>query len=62
MVRRIFFLSLLLILISILSAQNHSQSEANFDIIIKNGRIIDGSGNPWYYADVGIKGETISAI
>lgn len=25
-----------------------------FDILIKNGRLIDGSGNSWYYADVGI--------
>lgn len=25
-----------------------------FDILIKNGRIIDGAGNSWYYGDVGI--------
>lgn len=24
------------------------------DILIKNGRIIDGTGNPWYYGDVAI--------
>lgn len=24
------------------------------DIVIKNGRIIDGTGNPWYYGDVAI--------
>jgi len=34
----------------------------NFDIIIKNGRIIDGTGNPWYRADVGIVGERIQEI
>lgn len=62
MVQRIFFVSLLFVLIAILSAQNHSQSEADFDIIIKNGRIIDGSGNPWYTADVGIEGDSIAAI
>src|SRR5215813_563764 len=33
-----------------------------FDILIKNGRIIDGSGNPWYAADVGIRGDRIAAI
>lgn len=25
-----------------------------YDLVIRNGRIIDGSGNPWYYADVAI--------
>ncbi|MBO1004813.1 N-acyl-D-amino-acid deacylase family protein [Pseudogracilibacillus auburnensis] len=24
------------------------------DVLIKNGRIVDGSGNPWFYGDVGI--------
>jgi N-acyl-D-amino-acid deacylase len=33
-----------------------------FDILLKNGRIIDGSGNPWYWADVGIRGDRIAAI
>ena len=27
----------------------------NFDIIIKNGKIINGTGNPWYYGEIGIK-------
>ena len=33
-----------------------------FDIVIKNGKIIDGTGNPWYRADIGIKGGRISKI
>lgn len=33
-----------------------------FDILLKNGRIIDGTGNPWYAADVGIRGDRIAAI
>ncbi len=33
-----------------------------FDIIIRGGRIIDGSGSPGYYDDVGIRGEQIAAI
>ncbi len=31
-------------------------------MIIKNGKIIDGSGNPWYTADIGIKGKFIKKI
>jgi N-acyl-D-amino-acid deacylase len=33
-----------------------------FDVVILNGHIIDGSGNPWYSADVGIRGDRIAAI
>jgi dihydroorotase/N-acyl-D-amino-acid deacylase len=33
-----------------------------FDIIIKNGHIIDGSGNPWYATDVAVRGDRIVAI
>ena len=33
-----------------------------FDIIIRGGRIIDGSGSPWYYGDIGIRGERINTI
>lgn len=29
-------------------------AQQHFDIVIKNGKIIDGSGNPWYYGDIGI--------
>jgi N-acyl-D-amino-acid deacylase len=32
------------------------------DILIRNGVIVDGSGNPWYYSDLAIKGDTIVAI
>src|ERR1700722_16576129 len=35
---------------------------APFDVIIKNGHILDGSGGPWYAADVGIRGDRIEAI
>ncbi|MCJ7732047.1 D-aminoacylase [Candidatus Bathyarchaeota archaeon] len=33
-----------------------------FDLIIRNGRVMDGSGNPWYHADVGITGDRITII
>jgi N-acyl-D-amino-acid deacylase len=38
-----------------------SQS-ARYDVIIRNGRVLDGSGNPFVYADVGISGDTIAAV
>ena len=33
-----------------------------FDTLIRNGRIVDGSGNPWRYGDVAIAGGRIAAI
>ncbi len=34
----------------------------SYDIIISNGKIIDGSGNPWYYGDIGIVSDKIVKI
>lgn len=33
-----------------------------FDLVVRNGKIIDGTGNPWYFGDIGIKGGRISKI
>jgi dihydroorotase/N-acyl-D-amino-acid deacylase len=33
-----------------------------FDILIHHARIVDGSGNPWYQGDIGIRGDSIAAI
>src|SRR3954454_631396 len=35
---------------------------ADYDLLITNARVIDGSGNPWYRADIGVKGGKIAAI
>jgi N-acyl-D-aspartate/D-glutamate deacylase len=35
---------------------------AKYDLVVKNGRIIDGTGNPWFKADIGIVGSRIAAI
>ncbi len=32
------------------------------DVLIRGGRVIDGAGNPWYRADVGIAGDRIAAV
>lgn len=33
-----------------------------YDLVITNARIVDGTGNPWYYGDVGIRGDRIATI
>jgi N-acyl-D-amino-acid deacylase len=37
-------------------------TDARYDVIIRDGRIIDGSGNPWVSGDVAIRGDRIAAI
>jgi N-acyl-D-amino-acid deacylase len=33
-----------------------------YDLLVSGGKIVDGSGNSWYYGDVGIKDGKIAAI
>src|SRR6476646_4604409 len=39
----------------------HAQT-APYDLIIRNGHIIDGTGSPWYSGDIGIRNGRIAAI
>tara|TARA_B100000214_G_scaffold185385_1_gene133691 strand:- start:1637 stop:3259 length:1623 start_codon:yes stop_codon:yes gene_type:complete len=34
----------------------------DYDLIIRGGKVVDGSGNPWYRADIAIKGDRIAEI
>jgi dihydroorotase/N-acyl-D-amino-acid deacylase len=36
--------------------------DGGYDVVITGGRIVDGSGNPWFYGDVGIRGDRIARI
>ena len=47
-------LAFLLLLPSLLSAQAPA-----YDVVIRGGRIVDGTGSPWYLGDVAIQGDTI---
>ena len=35
---------------------------ASYDLIIRNARIVDGTGNPWYRGEVAVRGDTIAAV
>ena len=60
----------LLLTLTLLTTMNLSQrstlvtdtSAPEFDLIIRNGRVIDGSGAPGYLADVAIKADRIAKI
>ncbi len=44
------------------STASTSSNSTEYDLIIRNGHILDGTGNPWYAADVAIQGDRIAAI
>ena len=33
-----------------------------FDILIRNGHVLDGSGNPWQAAEIGVRDGRVAAI
>jgi N-acyl-D-aspartate/D-glutamate deacylase len=40
----------------------YSADEPPCDVVIVNGKIVDGTGNPWYFGDVAIRGDRIVAV
>lgn len=50
-------LRLLLLLLCLVSGQ-----AATYDLVLRGGRIVDGTASPWYTADVALKGDTIVRI
>lgn len=59
MIRRAALVSILA-----LSVLGHAaaQEQATFDVVIAGGRVLDGTGNPWFAADVGIRDGRIVAV
>jgi N-acyl-D-amino-acid deacylase len=41
---------------------SYPQATPAFDIVIRGGRIVDGTGSPWYWGDVGVRNGKIAAI
>src|SRR5438309_4598243 len=59
MKRQLHFLSAL---IALLAGFSLHASAAQHDLIIRGGKIVDGTGNPWFYGDVAVKGDRIAAV
>ncbi|MBE3071341.1 MAG: D-aminoacylase [Acidobacteria bacterium] len=64
--RRIHLLALVVVTLAAVSCTRApapaSPTAPAFDVIIANGRIVDGTGAPWFRGDVGITGDRIQAI
>ena len=39
-----------------------SAADVKYDLLIRGGKLVDGSGNPWAYGDLAVKGDRIAAI
>ncbi len=46
----------------VFGAQRLGQTAEQFDILIRNGQVFDGTGNPWFHADIGIRDGRIVAV
>lgn len=55
-------ISLLLIMTIPIILLNCVFYQRPYDLVIKNGTVFDGTGNPWYKEDIGIKGKKIVRI
>src|SRR5256885_249887 len=50
------------LVIWILVALSISSAAAEYDVLIRNAKVIDGTGNPWFYGDVAVKGDRIAQV
>ena len=46
----------------LMSCVAFAQAPAHYDLLIRNGRVVDGTGNPWFAADIGIVGDKIAFV
>jgi N-acyl-D-amino-acid deacylase len=37
-------------------------SHREYDLVIRHARVLDGTGNPWFYTDVGVTGDRITHV
>ncbi|MEM7231750.1 MAG: serine hydrolase [Planctomycetota bacterium] len=50
------------ILFAITLVSELSAEETEFDVVLRGGRVVDGTGAPWYRADVGVRDGLIAKI
>ena len=51
-----------LLLLALLSAGLLPGQTNRFDVLITGAKVVDGTGGPWFYGDVGIRGDSIAAL
>src|SRR5712664_516730 len=54
--------SIVFISFAILAFRPSAQEPQPYDLVLRNGKIVDGTGNPWYPGDIAVRGDKIVAI
>src|SRR5262245_38321012 len=62
MIRKVFLIALVFVLSLISFGDEKKIPAAEFNLLISHGKIIDGSGNPWFVGDIGIRDGRIAEI
>ena len=55
-------ISWLLLIVLMMTGPRAHADEPRYDLVLRNGRIVDGTGNPWYQGDLAIQGDRIVAV
>jgi N-acyl-D-aspartate/D-glutamate deacylase len=56
------FAALFSVLILLGGAARSWADDPAYDVVIRHGKIVDGSGNPWFFGDVAVRGERLVAV
>ena len=51
-----------LVLAAALLSASLAAQQPPYDLLIRNGRVLDGTGNPWFPADIAVRGGRIVAV
>ncbi|OWK43230.1 N-acyl-D-amino-acid deacylase family protein [Fimbriiglobus ruber] len=57
-----FVFPCLLALLTLAGQSAVTAQEPQYDLVIRHGKIVDGTGNPWFVGDVAVRGDKIAAV
>ena len=57
-----YFFSCLFLLLLLWVPSADADDKSLYDLVIRHGKIVDGSGNPWFHADLAVRDGKIAAI
>src|SRR5215813_7883821 len=51
-----------LLLDALVAGRGAAQPAAPYELVLRHGKIVDGSGNPWFHGDVAVRGDRLVAV